>query len=242
MKYKFSGHQTFAFRYGWLEKGVRGMLEYPDLFSREDALVHLGVGKNMVESIRHWCTVAQLIEESAESKRAGAAGLKVSAIGRHLLSPRGWDSFLEDDASLWLIHWLLVSNPMIGTTWQIAFSSFQRGDYTKRELLDYVAAFAEKHGSDVNEGSLARDVDCFIRTYTPARSTAKQALAEESFDCPLQECATTITFRHQRQLHFRMSNGGYDGLEQGRWWRSGASAPPPQRGGAPHGGRRSRPV
>jgi hypothetical protein len=187
MKYKFSGHQTFAFRYGWLEKGVRGMLEYPDLFSRENALVLLGVGKNMVESIRHWCTVAQLIEENAESKRAGAAGLKVSAIGRHLLSPRGWDSFLEDDASLWLIHWLLVSNPTIGTTWQIAFSSFQRGDYTKRELLDYVAAFAEKHGSEVNEGSLARDVDCFIRTYTPARSTAKQALAEESFDCPLQE-------------------------------------------------------
>ena len=33
LKYKFSGHQTFAFRYGWLEKGVRGVAACPTLFS-----------------------------------------------------------------------------------------------------------------------------------------------------------------------------------------------------------------
>lgn len=187
MKYKFSGHQTFAFRYGWLEKGVRGLLDHPDLFTREDALVLLGVGKNMVESIRHWCGVTQLIEEGGERKKTRSPALKVSSIGEKLLRPRGWDPFLEDDASLWLIHWLLISNPTIGTTWQIAFSSFQRGDFTKRELLEFVTAFAEKHEVDVNESSLSRDVDSFIRTYTPARGGIKQALAEESFDCPLQE-------------------------------------------------------
>ena len=53
-KYKFSGHQTFVFRYGWLEKGVRGVNEYGNVFSRDDVLVLLGVGKNMVASIRHW--------------------------------------------------------------------------------------------------------------------------------------------------------------------------------------------
>lgn len=186
-KYRFSGHQTFAFRHGWLEKGVRGMLEYPDLFSREDALVILGVGKNMVESIRHWCGVTQLFEEDKENKKAREMPLRVSTIGRMLLGDTGWDPYLEDDASLWLIHWLLVSNPLIGTTWQIAFSFFQRPDFSKRELLDHVAAFAEKHSVDVNESSLSRDVDCFIRTYTPSRTTAKQAVIEETFDCPLHE-------------------------------------------------------
>jgi len=186
-KYKFSGHQTFAFRYGWLEKGVQGMLEDRKLFSREDALVLLGVGKNMVESIRHWCGVTQLIEEDNESKRKGAAALRVSTIGRSLLAPGGWDPFLEDDASLWLIHWLLVSNQTIGTTWQIAFSFFQRPDFSKHELVDHVAAFAEKNSVDVNQSSLSRDVDCFIRTYTAARATSKQSTVEETFDCPLQE-------------------------------------------------------
>lgn len=187
-KYKFSGHQTFAFRYGWLEKGVQGVTEFPDLFSREDALVTLGVGKNMVESIRHWCGVTQLVEGDTEIKEAGAAKLKVSAIARKLLGPTGgWDPFLENDASLWLIHWLLVSNPTIGTTWQNAFSLLQRPDFTKRELVDHIAAFAEKHDINVNESSISRDVDCFIRTYTQARTLVKNVVVEETFDCPLQE-------------------------------------------------------
>ena len=186
-KFKFSGHQTFAFRYGWLEKGVRGMMETPNLFTREDALVELGVGKNMVESIRHWCSITRLIEESSERRKTAGPALRVSEIGRRLLDEGGWDPFLEDDASLWLIHWLLVSNPFIGTTWQIAFSLFQRPDFAKRELIDYVASFAEKQGIDVNESSLSRDIDCFIRTYTPARTAAKQTILEETFDCPLQE-------------------------------------------------------
>jgi len=186
-KYKFSGHQTFAFRYGWLEKGVRGMLDKRDLFFRDDALVILGVGKNMVESIRHWCVVTQLIEEDAATKSPGGVALRVSPIGERLLREDGWDPYLEDDASLWLVHWLLVSNLAIGTTWQIAFSFFHRPDFTKREMIDYVAAFAEKQSVIVKESSLSRDIDCFIRTYTPAKATAKQAIAEESFDCPLQE-------------------------------------------------------
>ena len=186
-KHKFSGHQTFTFRYGWLEKGVTGLLENPNLFFQEDALVVLGVGKNMVESIRHWCTLTQLIEESAENKKSGASALRVSDIGQRLLGKNGWDPYLEDDASLWLIHWLLVSNPEIVTTWQIAFSLLQRPDFTKRELVDHLAVYAEKHTVVVNESSLVRDVDCFVRTYAATRSSAKQAVAEESFDCPLQE-------------------------------------------------------
>jgi hypothetical protein len=186
-KFKFSGHQTFAFRYGWLEKGVRAAAECPTVFAEEDALVRLGVGKNMVESIRHWCLVTQMVEEDPEVKRNNRRVLRVSPIASKLLQDGGWDPFLEDDASLWLIHWLLVSNPRIGTSWQIAFSLFQRPDFTKQELVGYLAAFAEKQSLVIKEGSLARDVDCFLRTYTPAKTAAKQAVAEETFDCPLQE-------------------------------------------------------
>ena len=52
MKYKFSGHQTFVFRYGWLEKGVRLIQRNPHGFLEDDVLIQLGVGKNMVESIK----------------------------------------------------------------------------------------------------------------------------------------------------------------------------------------------
>lgn len=186
-KFRFSGHQTFAFRYGWLEKGVRAVHGTPAAFSKEDALVRLGVGKNMVESIRHWCLVTQLLEEVSSERRQRSSELRLTPIAIHLLTDGGWDPFLEDDASLWLVHWLLVSHPRIVTTWQIMFSAFPRPDASRREITDFVAGYAERHSVKVNPASLARDIDCFLRSYAATKSATRQVPAEESFDCPLQE-------------------------------------------------------
>ncbi len=190
MKYRFSGHQTFAFRYGWLEKGVKSAADDPTIFSAIDAIVRLGVGKNMVESIRHWCLATQLLVE-----QPGVAGDKSRTFSPSLLAKRllltedcgPWDPFFEDDATLWLIHWLLVSNPGIGTSWQLAFGHFHRPDFSKRELVDFVKAYADKHSVRANESSLNRDIDCLLRTYLPVRNGARAEVAEETFDCPLQE-------------------------------------------------------
>lgn len=161
------------------------MLDYSDLFCREDALVILGVGKNMVDSIRHWCEVTQLVEEDRGSGKRGAAALRVSDFGIRLLSKDGWDPFLEDDASLWLIHWLLATNPFIGTAWQLLFSRYHRPDFTRREFTNYIHDFAEKEEIKVSDSVLTRDVDCLIRTYVAGAGSKKKAVVEESFACPL---------------------------------------------------------
>jgi len=184
-KYRFAGHQTFAFRHGWLEKGVRGVQECPTLFLEEDALVRLGVGKNMVSSIRHWCTVTQLIEPDPTSRGSSAKPLRASELGRRLLFEDGWDPYLEDDASLWLIHWLLISNPRVGTSWQLLFSKYNRPDFTKRELATFIGSFAERNAFAVNDGVIARDIDCVVRTYEASVVQSASAKGEESFDCPL---------------------------------------------------------
>src|SRR5579884_462777 len=49
----FSGHETFPFRTAWLKKAVDAVTADPRVFTRDDAFVVLGVGKNMVRSIRH---------------------------------------------------------------------------------------------------------------------------------------------------------------------------------------------
>ena len=184
-RYKFSGHQTFAFRYGWLEKGVLGVAEQSDLFVRDDALVTLGVGKNMVASIRHWCQVAQLIEPTPDAGKSAGRSLQPTQIARRLLLDDAWDPFLEDDASLWLIHWFIATNPLIGTAWQLLFSRYNRPDFTRREITNYIHDFAAKEGLKVGDSVLARDVDCLIRTYVAGAGSKKQAVAEESFACPL---------------------------------------------------------
>ena len=40
--YRFSGHQTFVFRYGWLVKGVDLIRRNPHGFLEDDAIVQLG--------------------------------------------------------------------------------------------------------------------------------------------------------------------------------------------------------
>jgi len=185
ISYKFSGHQTFPFRYGWLEKGVNGIKDYPDLFYRDDAIVTLGVGKNMVASIRHWCQLAQLIETIPEEGRRVSRLLSPTEIARKLLVQKAWDPFLEDDASLWLIHWLIVTNPTIGTSWKLLFSRYNRPDFTRNELKNYLRDFIDKENFKVGETVLNRDVDCLIRSYVTSYGSKNQDVMEESFVCPL---------------------------------------------------------
>ena len=54
---KFSGHETFAIREGWLHKGLKLLIEEPELLYDEYVADWLGVGKNMSRSIRHWLVV-----------------------------------------------------------------------------------------------------------------------------------------------------------------------------------------
>ena len=55
----FSGHETFALRYGWLNKAHTILnLNEKDI---EKQVVDLGVGKNMVNSIKYWADVSGLV-------------------------------------------------------------------------------------------------------------------------------------------------------------------------------------
>lgn len=74
--YRISGHETFPCRYTWLPKAVRGLSKNPQLFSDEDqAMVDLGVGKNMVRAIRYRAQAAGVGESSASRFDLSETGL-----------------------------------------------------------------------------------------------------------------------------------------------------------------------
>jgi len=52
-KLVFSGHESFNCRPLWLKKGYDFIQKGLD-FDKDDAVVELGVGKNMVNSIKFW--------------------------------------------------------------------------------------------------------------------------------------------------------------------------------------------
>ena len=57
----FGRHESFPLRFAWIAKGLGALRENPRVFTGEDATVVLGVGKNMVSSIRYWLQAASLV-------------------------------------------------------------------------------------------------------------------------------------------------------------------------------------
>lgn len=158
-------HETFTPRYGWLKKGYDRCIENPHVFNDENAIEELGVGKNMVRSIRYWCILFRLLEEDDQP-----GYLRPTELGRKLLDTEtGWDSYLEDPASLWLLHWQIFTPPFRAVCWNIAFAYITLPTFTIKELsaaLQGRAAQTEKL-KKIAKGSVNRDASCIIRMYAP---------------------------------------------------------------------------
>ncbi|MCB9914968.1 MAG: DUF4007 family protein [Planctomycetes bacterium] len=183
----FSGHETFPFRYTWLTKAVRAVAEDSHVFSSEDAVVRLGVGKNMVKSIRHWALVTGVLQEEAMGPRGRNKVLHVTNLGQRLLGSDGWDPYLELPGTIWLLHWQLCTDAMLATTWYWTFNLLPQPEFTKNELLDWLKNYVEENRwAKTGSGTIKRDIDCMVRTYVPAKVTKKVGI-EDTLDSPLVE-------------------------------------------------------
>src|SRR5438874_559646 len=103
-KLTFSGHETFQCRHLWLKKGYDYVFDNRS-FGSEDAVVSLGVSKNMVNSIRYWMKAFNLVDKNEQ----------LTAFASKLLAEGGWDPYLEDEGSLWLLHYHLVKSGFAST-------------------------------------------------------------------------------------------------------------------------------
>ncbi len=201
----FSGHETFPFRYPWLKKGIDAVREDGDVFLRDDAITTLGVGKNMVRSIRHWCLAAGVLEESRQG-----GGLRPTRLGTLVFNDDGLDPYLEDPATLWLLHWQIASNRARSTTWFWTFSHFNEPEFTREALTSALFKWTQTlSGKQVAESSLKRDVEVFLRTYVPSRQSRTEH-PEDTLDCPLVELG--LIFQPGGGQTFQFRRGAQRGI------------------------------
>ena len=181
----FSGHETFVFRHAWLKKAVDAVISDPEVFTKDSAIVTLGVGKNMVRSIRHWALAAGVIAEEPKSR---GARMIVTEFGETVFGTSGLDPYLEDPSTLWLLHWNILRQELRCTTWHWVFNRFPSVEFTREMLTQFVLDEARRVcGPSLAENSIRRDVDVFLRTYVGSGGHRAPKLAEDAFDCPLSE-------------------------------------------------------
>jgi hypothetical protein len=194
-------HETFTPRYGWLKKGFDRCISNPHVFNDDTSIEQLGVGKNMVRSIRFWCLLFNLLKKDSKP-----GFLKPTAFGKQLLdTEKGWDPYLEDPASLWLLHWQIFKPPFQAVSWNIAFSYVTLTSFTPQELADFIyKKFKEYSGKpNFSKSSLLKDASCIIRMYS-SRTREKTDI-----HCPFNDLELIVpaSFKHQKTDYYRFSNG-----------------------------------
>lgn len=185
---RFSGHETFPLRYGWLKKVYDRVSETEKeennkvLCWGDDAIARFGVGKNMVSSMRHWANVTGVIEEPS-----GKNQVRTTIFGQKLFGERGLDPYLEHPTSLWLIHWKLATEWKKKTTWFWAFNHFPIVTFERDQLIQRLERLTEDQGwPKVAHATIRNDVACFVRTYAVQPSSTKCG-RDDSLESPLTE-------------------------------------------------------
>ncbi|WP_370675235.1 DUF4007 family protein [Pleomorphomonas sp. PLEO] len=174
--YRFGGHQSFALRTAWLPKAAQAVHEGDDVFSDPlHGVVRLGLGKNMVESLRVWIEAYGIA-----SRKDGKWTL--TSLGEALLGPGGYDRFLEDEQTLWLLHWnisTLRENPFFA--WELLINRWSERFFTTSEVMIAFAREAERAVRPLSSVSARQHFDVWLHTYLRGRNGS----GEEGIDSPL---------------------------------------------------------
>ena len=195
---KFSGHETFAIREGWLHKGLKLLIEDPDKLVHEFSADWLGVGKNMARSIRHWLEVTGLAERVKGKGRQ--TRLEETELGR-LIYER--DRYFVDIGTWYALHVNLVNVGDQVFTWSWFFNDFSHSRFERSMCRERLLRHVEKLRSrPPSEKTIERDVACLLQSYARVIPTENKD-PEDALECPFVELGLLSYFRTSKyyQVH-----------------------------------------
>jgi hypothetical protein len=172
MKYLFSGHESFICKHFWLKKGYDFIVANGD-FKYETAVMDLGVGKNMVNSIDHWMKSYGLLDKSNN----------ITDLAKKIFNSRGgYDSYIESLATVWILHYSLIKSNR-SSVYNIFFNDFRKGrtDFTKEQFLSFLKRQIEDESKSANDNTINNDISVFIRSYLKPSYKDTKIEIEEDF-------------------------------------------------------------
>lgn len=174
---RFSGHESFPCRYGWLPKIYEAVTTSPDHLANDDlATQSLGIGRNMVRSIWFWGEATEVISIDGQVKVAGR-------LGQRLLDPKsGWDKHLERLESTWMLHWSLVFGANLAA-WNSVFGARRLGYFTRGSLKEEIRRRARAVGKTLVDSTIDQHISVFLSSYV---GQADQG-SDDSVWSPFQE-------------------------------------------------------
>ena len=209
MPMKFRAHDTFFIRKGWLSKGMRCVAKKPDVFVAHDEnpMDVLGIGANMVKSLRYWLQAVGITEEPTKGKRSQ----RFTKLGELILEH---DAYIEELGTLYLLQYRLASQENDATAWYFFFNEFSLSEFSREDFVTALQKYIKMRDGDIEVAlrSLNDDFQCIINTYLPRYKTNPARVSpENNIDCPLGELGL-IDILNKRKKTFKKSIPSKDTL------------------------------
>lgn len=206
----FSGHETFPLRYGWLKKSFDAIakaneqgLDAKDVFSSEAAIAQFGVGKNMVNSMRHWCNLTGILENN-----------ELTEFANSILADNGLDPWMEHPITLWIFHYYLSTNPDL-VTYFWYFNINNNLNLDRKTLHNEITDYCIKQNiKEPSATTLKRDIECLIRLYMFKASQNN----DDAIESPLTELELILPLH--KQGYFAANRGEKPSLPNALFWHA----------------------
>ena len=186
--FSYTGHESFPLRISWLPKAVAALDAGIDPFKDPRVgMTHLGLGKNMIQSLAYWVVVTGLAEKRED-------GLHLTDFAKKTLSRQsGNDPFLESTQTLWLLHWNLCQGWKEGDrirqpyAWYYFVNELADDELAPSTTIESYASGprSQTTGKDLSYSTLRQHFDIFVKTYVAGTAEGPRSTPEDTLDSPL---------------------------------------------------------
>lgn len=175
--FKIRGHEKFPLRDGWLNKGIRAVMDNnARIFLAPNGADVLGVGSNMVKAIRYWMQATGLLIKSGNREELSVFAQTIYAN----------DPYFEDMFTIWLLHSNLAKNKEQATVWYMFFNNIMMEEFSKSDLQRQINVELYKYvGKQLTESSVKEDIDVLLNMYS--KQSLKNMDPEDKTTSPLSE-------------------------------------------------------
>ncbi|SDF48714.1 DUF4007 family protein [Eubacterium pyruvativorans] len=194
MAMRFRAHETFFIRKGWLSKGMRFVSQKPNVFTdkKENPMDVLGIGSNMVRSLRYWLQAVGLTTEPAKGRKDQT----LTDFGKLVYAH---DAYTEELGTLYLMQYKLVTNADMAPSWYYFFNEFTMQEFGREDFLEQIQSYLKLQDTTVALRSLTDDFNCVMNTYISRyRSEQSKDSPENNITCPFSELGLVDILSRER--------------------------------------------
>jgi len=150
-----TGHQSFHVRSNWFPKAIDAMENKVDIFSKKglvSAIDRLGIGSNMVMSLRYWLRAFSLIKRDGNNY----------ILNKEAKVLYSFDQTLQNLFAKWILHIWHCENSAV---WQMYYIQDKAVTFSINQLVDRLLIKLKENNHPIEKKTIKELINVFIKVY-----------------------------------------------------------------------------